>query len=189
MADQEARRLFRIRRTLMQMLNDRGYLVADIELTPTMQDFTNKFGENIRRDDLVINKNKRDDPNEQVLKLWFTSNLFVFVFNTMVLKVCQKFVFSYFEILVICFILLWDEEMDKLRNLFHFIWRGRMTENCENMFDIFFLKGKWIGLIRFLTSCMFEFFRSDFPNFALILLITYWDNILLYKNICCVLPF
>lgn len=69
MADQEARRLFRIRRTLMQMLNDRGYLVADIELNPTMQDFTNRFGENVKRDDLVINKNKRDDSNEQVLKL------------------------------------------------------------------------------------------------------------------------
>ncbi|XXG69085.1 hypothetical protein AAC387_Pa06g2035 [Persea americana] len=64
--EDDTNRLFRIRRTVMQMLNDRGYLVGDHELTMTRSQFIDKFGENVKREDLVINKSKRSDSSEQI---------------------------------------------------------------------------------------------------------------------------
>ncbi|KAK6942724.1 RNA polymerase, subunit H/Rpb5 C-terminal [Dillenia turbinata] len=65
-SDELVGRLFRIRRTVMQMLKDRGYLVGDHELGMTKQEFINKYGENIKREDLVINKSKRNDSSDQI---------------------------------------------------------------------------------------------------------------------------
>ncbi|KAF8751307.1 hypothetical protein HU200_012186 [Digitaria exilis] len=59
-------RLYRIRRTVMQMLRDRGYLVVEHELATTRRDFLRKFGESFHREDLLINKYKKNDPSDQV---------------------------------------------------------------------------------------------------------------------------
>lgn len=51
----------------MQMLRDRGYLVVaakDIDIN--MRQFLEKYGENPKRDELVINKQKKNDNNDQV---------------------------------------------------------------------------------------------------------------------------
>ncbi|CAO2145943.1 unnamed protein product [Urochloa humidicola] len=59
-------RLYRIRRTVMQMLRDRGYLVVEHELTSSRRDFLRKFGESFHREDLQISKYKKNDPSDQV---------------------------------------------------------------------------------------------------------------------------
>ncbi|KAJ4750944.1 hypothetical protein LUZ62_032499 [Rhynchospora pubera] len=59
-------RLFRIRRTVMQMLRDRGYLVLDYELNSTRHEFATRFGEPIRREDLTINKSRKGDSSDQI---------------------------------------------------------------------------------------------------------------------------
>ncbi|KAJ8436596.1 hypothetical protein Cgig2_031537 [Carnegiea gigantea] len=64
-SDEEITRLYRIQRTLMQMLNDRGYIVADHELNMTKQRFISKYGEHLKRDTLSIQKAKRNDSSDQ----------------------------------------------------------------------------------------------------------------------------
>ncbi|KAL6001855.1 DNA-directed RNA polymerases II and IV subunit 5A [Asimina triloba] len=64
--EESANRLFRIRRTVMQMLRDRGYLVGDFEINMTKNQFLDKYGENLKREDLLICKAKRNDSNDQI---------------------------------------------------------------------------------------------------------------------------
>lgn len=59
-------RMWRIRRTCHQMLNDRGYLVTKGDLEMTKEEFRAAYGENPRKDDLVILVPRQDDPTEQV---------------------------------------------------------------------------------------------------------------------------
>ncbi|KAK4778000.1 hypothetical protein SAY87_018187 [Trapa incisa] len=66
LSEDEISRLYRIRKTLMTMLRDRGYLVGDFEINMTRYQFVEKFGDNMKRDDLVINKTKRDDSSDQI---------------------------------------------------------------------------------------------------------------------------
>ncbi|XP_043707367.1 DNA-directed RNA polymerases II and IV subunit 5A isoform X2 [Telopea speciosissima] len=66
MSEEETTRLFRIRRTVMQMLKDRGYLVGDFEINMTKAQFIDKFGESVKREDLVINKAKRNETSDQI---------------------------------------------------------------------------------------------------------------------------
>ncbi|CAD5192630.1 DNA-directed RNA polymerases II and IV subunit 5A-like [Musa acuminata AAA Group] len=66
MGDETIGRLFRIRRTVMQMLRDRGYLVVDFEINMTKLDFLHKFGEGVKREDLLINKSRKNDPTDQI---------------------------------------------------------------------------------------------------------------------------
>ncbi|KAI3953331.1 hypothetical protein MKW92_047857 [Papaver armeniacum] len=68
--DEDITRLYRIRRTVMQMLNDRGYLVGDFELKETRAQFLSKFGDNLKREDLDIKKQKRNDNDEQTMKTY-----------------------------------------------------------------------------------------------------------------------
>ncbi|KAL9440669.1 hypothetical protein AB3S75_019353 [Citrus x aurantiifolia] len=66
LSDEEIKRLFRIRRTVMQMLRDRGYFVGDFEINMSKEQFISKFGENMKREDLVINKALRNDSSDQI---------------------------------------------------------------------------------------------------------------------------
>jgi len=59
-------RLYRIRCTVMQKLRDRGYLVVEHELATSRFNFLRKFGESFHREDLQINKSKKNDPSDQV---------------------------------------------------------------------------------------------------------------------------
>ncbi|KAF6155404.1 hypothetical protein GIB67_019930 [Kingdonia uniflora] len=65
-SDEEITTLFRVRRTVLQMLRDRGYLVGNSEINMNRADFIAKFGETIKRDDLTILKAKPDNPTDQV---------------------------------------------------------------------------------------------------------------------------
>ncbi|OMO58197.1 hypothetical protein CCACVL1_08608 [Corchorus capsularis] len=66
LSDDEIKRLYRIRKTVMQMLKDRGYFVGDFEINMTKGQFISKYGENMKREDLVINKSKRNDSSDQI---------------------------------------------------------------------------------------------------------------------------
>lgn len=48
------------------MLKDRGYFVADKEIEMTKGEFLMKYGENMKREDLVINKSLRNDSSDQI---------------------------------------------------------------------------------------------------------------------------
>ncbi|KAL3680814.1 hypothetical protein R1sor_023770 [Riccia sorocarpa] len=55
---------------LREMLRDRDYLVADVELAFTKDQFREKkYGDEPKREDLVLRKTKRSNPNEQVFVL------------------------------------------------------------------------------------------------------------------------
>jgi hypothetical protein len=64
--DVAVKRMVRIRRTVMCMLRDRGYLVVEHELSMNRRDFERKYGESFHREDMLINKCKKNDPNDQV---------------------------------------------------------------------------------------------------------------------------
>lgn len=65
-SEEEITRLYRIRMTVMQMLLDRGYVVTKQEEEMTKRAFISKYGENMKREDLVIQKAKRNDAGDQV---------------------------------------------------------------------------------------------------------------------------
>lgn len=62
----EITRLYRIRKTVMQMLRDKGYLVGDFEINMTVYRLNEKYGNNMKKEDLVINKAKMNDSSDQV---------------------------------------------------------------------------------------------------------------------------
>jgi hypothetical protein len=54
--DEQSTRLYRIRKTIMEMLRDRDYVVAEFELSFTKDQFREKYGDEPKREDLVIQK-------------------------------------------------------------------------------------------------------------------------------------
>ena len=66
LTEQEITRLYRVRKTVMQMLKDRDYVIVDHDLNMTLSQFKNKYGENMKREDLTINRRKRGDDSDQV---------------------------------------------------------------------------------------------------------------------------
>ncbi|WVZ15629.1 hypothetical protein V8G54_013195 [Vigna mungo] len=62
--NKEISRLYRIRKTVMQMLRDRGYLVEDFEINMSKHEFKSKYGKHMKREDLVINK--KDNSGDQI---------------------------------------------------------------------------------------------------------------------------
>lgn len=49
------------------MLKDRSYFVGDFEIDMSREQFKHKYGENMKREDIVINKARRNDSSDQVL--------------------------------------------------------------------------------------------------------------------------
>ncbi|XP_022953770.1 DNA-directed RNA polymerases II and IV subunit 5A-like [Cucurbita moschata] len=66
LSEEEITRLFRIRKTVLQMLKDRGYFVGDFEIDMSREQFKHKYGESMKREDVVINKAKRNDSSDQI---------------------------------------------------------------------------------------------------------------------------
>ncbi|CAH9115713.1 unnamed protein product [Cuscuta europaea] len=66
LSEEEITRLFRIRKIVMEMLTDRGYLVGDFEIGMSKHQFIQKYGENMKREDLVIQKALRNDSSDQI---------------------------------------------------------------------------------------------------------------------------
>ncbi|CAO2042770.1 unnamed protein product [Urochloa humidicola] len=66
--DGETNRLWRIRRTVMQMLRDRGYMISDKEdIALSKADFVERFGDPVRRDALLFNRSRKGDPADQII--------------------------------------------------------------------------------------------------------------------------
>lgn len=80
MTEEEISRLFRIRKTVLQMLDDRGYLVGDAEKELTKYQFLQRYGDNMKREDLVISKTKKNDPSDQVP---YRFAFFVYIYNVL----------------------------------------------------------------------------------------------------------
>ncbi|XP_073144534.1 DNA-directed RNA polymerases II and IV subunit 5A-like [Henckelia pumila] len=66
LSEEEITRLYRTRKTVMQMLRDRGYVVGDFEIEMSKAQFIQKYGENMKRDDLFIVKAMRDNSSDQI---------------------------------------------------------------------------------------------------------------------------
>lgn len=82
MAD-EAYRLWRIRRTVQQMLKDRNYIVKNEDLNMTFEEFKEKFASNqgmstkyatISREQLMIMTSKQSDPLDVIFVFFPTRN-------------------------------------------------------------------------------------------------------------------
>ncbi|KAI8111673.1 hypothetical protein M9435_004172 [Picochlorum sp. BPE23] len=61
-------RLYRVRKTCLEMLQDRGYVITSEEnsTAENKDSFKVKYGEEPRRDDLTIFVSKRDDPTDHI---------------------------------------------------------------------------------------------------------------------------
>ncbi|KAL0351418.1 UNVERIFIED_CONTAM: DNA-directed RNA polymerases II and IV subunitA [Sesamum calycinum] len=66
MSEEEITRLHRIRKTVMQMLKDRGYMVGAFEIDMPKHQFIQKYGENMKREDLVIHKGMGGNSSDQI---------------------------------------------------------------------------------------------------------------------------
>lgn len=66
MSEEEITRLYRIRKNVMKMLRDRGYVVGDFEIEMSKSEFIQKYGDNMKREDLVIIKGLRSNTTQQV---------------------------------------------------------------------------------------------------------------------------
>ncbi|XP_071724741.1 DNA-directed RNA polymerases II and IV subunit 5A-like [Rutidosis leptorrhynchoides] len=64
LSDKEIKRLFWVRKTLLEMLRDRGYSVGDSEINITKDQFIQKFGENMNRAALTILVSKLDSSDQ-----------------------------------------------------------------------------------------------------------------------------
>eukprot|EP00735_Rhodelphis_limneticus_P004004 TRINITY_DN15552_c0_g1::TRINITY_DN15552_c0_g1_i1::g.28501::m.28501 TRINITY_DN15552_c0_g1::TRINITY_DN15552_c0_g1_i1::g.28501 ORF type:complete len:216 (+),score=37.46,sp/O81098/RPB5A_ARATH/51.50/1e-73,RNA_pol_Rpb5_C/PF01191.14/2.9e-35,RNA_pol_Rpb5_N/PF03871.9/4.2e-26,Pyr_excise/PF03013.9/0.5,Pyr_excise/PF03013.9/1.3e+02,Metal_hydrol/PF10118.4/3.8,Metal_hydrol/PF10118.4/20 TRINITY_DN15552_c0_g1_i1:42-650(+) len=62
----EVGKLFRIRKTVNQMLKDRGYNVSKTESEKTLENFTQQFSENPSRENLTILARMEGNPTEQI---------------------------------------------------------------------------------------------------------------------------
>ena len=62
--------LYRVRRTVHEMLKDRGYLIDQADIDLSEEDFKATQGEVPSREQLTILVQKRDDPTEQVYVFW-----------------------------------------------------------------------------------------------------------------------
>jgi DNA-directed RNA polymerase I, II, and III subunit RPABC1 len=54
--DEQSTRLYQIRKMVIEMLRDRDYVVAEFELSFTKDQFQEKYGDEPKQEDLVIQK-------------------------------------------------------------------------------------------------------------------------------------
>lgn len=67
-ADEAQYRVFRVRRTIHQLLRDRGYMIDQADIDMSEEDF--KAGYTGEREALTIQVQKRDDPTDQIFVFW-----------------------------------------------------------------------------------------------------------------------
>ncbi|GMN50575.1 hypothetical protein TIFTF001_019731 [Ficus carica] len=137
LSEEEITRLLRIRKTVMQMLRDRNYLVGDFEINLTKEQFRDKYGENMKREDLIINKSRRNDSSDQIyvffpeeskvgvktMKTYTnrmkTENVFRAILvvqqnltpfaRTCISEISSKFHLEVFQVIIFTFVLLLDK--------------------------------------------------------------------------------
>lgn len=63
---QRLSQLYRVRKTVVEMLKDRGFLLQDRELSRTKDEFAEEFGADPRREDLMILAPMVNDPTDQI---------------------------------------------------------------------------------------------------------------------------
>ena len=65
----EIRRAFKVRKTVFEMLYDRGYNVDKVELETKLEDFKMEIcsGGSVNREQMYIFKTKRDNPNDKIM--------------------------------------------------------------------------------------------------------------------------
>ena len=68
--DGVAYNLYRVRRTVHEMLKDRGYLIDQADIDLSEESFKETQGEVPSREQMTILVQKRDDPTEQVYVFW-----------------------------------------------------------------------------------------------------------------------
>ncbi|XP_015075941.1 DNA-directed RNA polymerases II and IV subunit 5A-like [Solanum pennellii] len=66
LSEDEVTILYKVRKTVMEMLNDRGYLVEEFEIKMSKQEFLHKYGVNMKRGDLEILKARRNDDESKI---------------------------------------------------------------------------------------------------------------------------
>ncbi|ESQ41997.1 hypothetical protein EUTSA_v10015613mg [Eutrema salsugineum] len=66
LSEKEISKLFRVHKTVNQMLKDRGYIVMDSEIEMTKEQFLEKYGGDMAREDLDTLKIKRDDDSDKI---------------------------------------------------------------------------------------------------------------------------
>jgi DNA-directed RNA polymerase I, II, and III subunit RPABC1 len=63
-------RLYKVRKTCFQMLNDRGYRIGEQDLEQTLEDFKEKYAnggdDEVDKDAIVIYATDKTDPNKQI---------------------------------------------------------------------------------------------------------------------------
>lgn len=74
----ESHRYYLARRTLLEMLKDRGFAVPSCEIDFSLQDFRNKHGEMPDVDDLRISALHKDDPSIKVFDFRFPPSFTLF---------------------------------------------------------------------------------------------------------------
>eukprot|EP00252_Welwitschia_mirabilis_P013138 TRINITY_DN29018_c0_g1_i1.p1 TRINITY_DN29018_c0_g1~~TRINITY_DN29018_c0_g1_i1.p1 ORF type:complete len:218 (+),score=24.09 TRINITY_DN29018_c0_g1_i1:213-866(+) len=65
--DPESHKLYRVRKTLMEMLHDRGFFVSDDDLRMSLEQFRSNFGNVPNREQLRFTTYKRDNPRQRVI--------------------------------------------------------------------------------------------------------------------------
>mmetsp|Transcript_83916 Transcript_83916/g.167497 ORF Transcript_83916/g.167497 Transcript_83916/m.167497 type:complete len:207 (-) Transcript_83916:186-806(-) len=70
MASSAGERIHRVRRTINQMLKDRGYMIDQADIDMSEEEFFEKYTSSPQRDSLTILVQKRDDPTDQIFVFW-----------------------------------------------------------------------------------------------------------------------
>lgn len=66
----ESHKYYLARKTVLEMLRDRGFAVPNCEIEFSLQEFRNKHGNEPAKDDLRIAALHKDDPSIKVSQFW-----------------------------------------------------------------------------------------------------------------------